>query len=134
MTKQSSWEGSLLLNFLLPSGFVSVKTRLLHVLSSVTSSQTRHVLQCSLHFTIINSNYWNITLKPKKVKCFQGGNTQCIFRKGYCWNTANRLPEVNHFPPSTGSFPRQTQLSINILFFSESSCCCRRFSVKFINQ
>ena len=52
------------------SGFDSVKTRLL--LSSVTSSQIRHVLQCSLHFAIINSNYWNIILEPKEVKCLVG--------------------------------------------------------------
>ena len=35
-----------------------------------------------------------------------GGNAQCtcILRKGQCWDTAKRLPEVDHFPPSTGSF------------------------------
>ena len=30
-----------------------------------------------------------------------GGN---IFRKGYCWSTANGLREVDYFPPSTGLF------------------------------
>ena len=70
MTKQSSWEGSLPLNVMSLSGFDSVKTRLL--LSSVASSQIRHVLQCSLHFAIVNSNYWNIILEPKEVKCLVG--------------------------------------------------------------
>ena len=64
--------------------------RLLHALSSVTSSQTRYVLQCSLHFTIINSNYWNIILKPKKVKClvaihnvYSGRDSVGILPTGY---------------------------------------------------
>ena len=76
------------MNLLSLSGFDSVKTRLL--LSSVTSSQMRHVLQCSLHFAIVNSNYWNIILKPKKVKClvaihsvYSGRDSVGILPTGY---------------------------------------------------
>ena len=61
-------KGSLSLNLLSLSVFVTVKTRLLP--SSIWSSQSAKFYS-SLHYAIVKSNYWNIILKPKQVKCLK---------------------------------------------------------------
>ena len=82
MTKKSPWEESLLLNLLSLLVYVTVKTRL-----SPSTVSFFAMFYSSLHFAMVNGNYWNIILKPKQVKCleaiYSGRDTVGVLPTGY---------------------------------------------------